>query len=78
MLLGHVQVSPDQQHWCVCPLTLVSSEAEKDTVFVCGQQTAAVRRDLGLVLGVRKAKVNQTMTVHQGSPSGPTQRVRRL
>ena len=51
MLLGHVQVSPDQQHWCVCPLTLVSSEAEKDTVFVCGQQTAAVRRDLERQLG---------------------------
>jgi hypothetical protein len=51
MLLGHLQVSPDQQHWCVCPLTLVSSEAEKDTVFVCGQQTAAVRRDLERQLG---------------------------
>src|SRR5262249_11566631 len=46
MLLGHAQVSPDQQHWCACPLTLVASETERDTVFVCGQQTEAVRRAL--------------------------------
>jgi hypothetical protein len=51
MLLGHVQVSPDQQHWCVCPLTLAASETEEDTIFVCGQQTAAVRSDLEQQLG---------------------------
>jgi hypothetical protein len=52
MLLGHVQVSsPDPQRWSVCPLTLVASGTEADTVFVCGQQTAAVRRDLERQLG---------------------------
>jgi hypothetical protein len=51
MLLGHLQTSADQQHWSVCPPTLVERESEPGVYFLCGSRTSALVADLERQLG---------------------------
>lgn len=46
MLLGHLQIAPDEKSWAMCPLALAEFEGDPGRVFWCGPRTAALRAEL--------------------------------